>query len=133
MNLLIDADALVALSKIDDSNHARALKIAKKIKSASLFASPLAIPEAASVISHRVSQKMASAFLKEAKKKKITVIPLSSELEKLADEIFIAQNKKGTSWPDCLNLAIAQKYGIETIFSFDKIYPRNNLQIFSHL
>lgn len=131
MNLLIDADALVALSKRDDSNHTKALKIAKKIKSASLFASPLAIPEAASVISHRVSQKMASSFLKEARKKKITIIPLTSELEKLADEIFMSQNQKGTSWPDCLNLAIAKKYGLEAIFSFDKIYPKNNLRIFS--
>lgn len=131
MNILIDADALVALSKIDDSNHAKAIRITKKIKSASLFASPLAIPEAASVISHRVSQKMASVFLKEAREKKITIIPLNSKLEKLADEIFIAQNKKGTSWPDCLNLAIARKYGIQAIFSFDKIYPKNNLRIFS--
>lgn len=129
MNILIDADALVALVKEDDANHRKAVKIAQKIKKDSLFISPLTIPEAASVISHRVSQPAAKVFLKEARKRKLAVISLNAELEEKADEVFLDQKTKGTSWPDCLNIAIAKKYAIEAIFSFDKVYSKSGLRV----
>lgn len=49
MQILVDADALVALAKKDDSNHQKALKIAQELKSAVLFASCFTIPEATTV------------------------------------------------------------------------------------
>lgn len=125
MNVLVDADALVAIAKVDDSNHQKASKLAQRIEKASLFISPFTIPEAVSVISHKVSQEAACLFLKEVRKKKITTLPLTEEIIEETDRIFINQKKKGTSWPDCLNMAIAGKYTIDFIFSFDKVYERN--------
>ncbi|MBI5465386.1 type II toxin-antitoxin system VapC family toxin [Candidatus Gottesmanbacteria bacterium] len=125
MQILVDADALVALAKEDDTNHQKAIKIAQKLKSDVLFASCFAIPEAATVLSHRVSQKAAGEFLKNVRQRKINIIYLNSELEKMADQIFLAQKTKGISWPDCFNMAMVQKFSLEAIFSFDKIYKKN--------
>lgn len=129
MKVLIDADCLVALAKKDDSNHAKALSIAKKLEKSTLYISPFSIPEAATVISHQVSQKAAVAFLTEARKRKLYQLPLTYEIEKETDGIFISQKTKGISWPDCLNMAFFRKYSFDSIFSFDKIYSKNGYPI----
>lgn len=127
--ILIDADALVALAKEDDFNHKRALKIAKLLEKDALFVTPLTIPEATTVISYRLSQKSAKLFLIEARKKNLMEFPLTLEAQKLADEIFLAQKRKGTSWIDCLNVAMVRIHSLEGIFSFDKFYPQQGINL----
>jgi len=124
MKVLVDADALVALAKEDDTNHSKAVKIAQRLQKTSLYITPLTIPEAATVLSYRVSQKAAQEFLKEARKRKLIEIPLTVSLSCLADEIFLKQSKKGTSWVDCLNVATLQSNQLDSIFSFDKFYQK---------
>ena len=133
MNILIDSDAIIAIFKKDDSNHDKAIIRAKKIKDDSQFISSLTIPESATVLSHIVSQPAAVKFLtktrNEVNKKLYEEIPLSQELENLADQIFIAQKRKNTSWPDCLNMAIMKIHHLDAIFSFDKIYSQNKFRV----
>lgn len=131
MNILVDADALVALAKEDDANHKKAVEIARRIKEANLFLSPLTIPEAVSVLSHRVSQPAAVAFLREALQRRFSAFSLTEELEAGTDKIFVAQKARGTSWADCLNIALARQYSVDAIFSFDKVYARNGLKVLS--
>ncbi len=131
MNVLIDADALVALAKSDDSNHTKASAIAKTIQNVPIFLSPFTIPEATTVLSHRISQVAAAKFLRETRKQTYTVFPLTEELTGLADELFLSQTTKGTSWPDCLNMAIAKSYSIDAIFSFDHVYAINGFRVLS--
>jgi predicted nucleic acid-binding protein len=49
---------------------------------------------------------------------------LNEEIVSLADKIFLAQNKKGISWIDCLNGAIVKYYKLDGILSFDKFYSK---------
>lgn len=129
MKILIDADALVALAKEDDSNHKKAVKIAQRLKKETLYVTALTIPEAATVLSYRVSQEAAQKFLKEARQKKLIELPLTTQASVLADEIFLKQTKKGTSWIDCLNVAIAKIHNLAGIFSFDRFYQKFGLLI----
>ncbi|MBM3209240.1 PIN domain-containing protein [Candidatus Shapirobacteria bacterium] len=129
MKILVDADALVALAKGDDANHQKAVKIAAKIKKETIFLAPLAVAETATVLSYRVSQKAAILFLKEIRQRQLVELPLTIATSRLADEIFLAQKKRGISWIDCLNVAMAKQEEIGAIFSFDKFYRQFGLKL----
>lgn len=127
--ILVDADALVALAKADDSNHKKALKIAQKLKKDTLFITPLTIPEAATVISYRVSHKEAKIFLLDTRKRNLIELPLNFSAIKAADEIFLSQTRKGVSWIDCLNIAVTKIHSLDGIFSFDKFYAKLGIKL----
>lgn len=124
MRFLVDADFLIALSKEDDANHKLAVKKADTLIGDSIFITPFAIPEAATVLSYRVSQKAAKRFLEEVRKKDFTEMFLDEESVKEADKIFLSQNKKGTSWIDCFNVAVVKNYQLNGILSFDKFFKK---------
>lgn len=129
MRILVDADALVALAKEDDVNHARALKLANKIKNDVLYLSPLTIAEAATVLSYRFSHLAARNFLKSVRQRNFTELSLDLKSRQLADEIFLTQNKKRTSWFDCLNAAFYRLQSLDVIFSFDRFYRKLGLKL----
>jgi predicted nucleic acid-binding protein len=131
MKILVDADTLIALAKEDDINHLKAVKIAKSLKKETLYVTPMTIPEATMVLSYRLSQKTASQFLKEARLRKLVELPLSPQVCFLADEIFLKQKRRRTSWIDCLNVAIIQIHHLDGIFSFDKFYAKLGLKQFA--
>lgn len=129
MKILVDADALVALAKEDDTNHQKAVKIAQNLQKATLYITSLTIPEATTVLSYCVSQKAAREFLKEARKRNLVEIPLTASFSQLADEIFLQQGRKRTSWIDCLNVAVIQTHQLDGIFSFDKFYQKFKIKL----
>lgn len=131
-DILVDADALVALAKKDDSNHKKAVRINNTLqkKKVSYYLSPFTIPEATTVLSHKVSHQAAKNFLKEMRKISLPVLELPNENLDLADRWFFKQKKKGISYFDCYNMALFTKYytQIEAIFSFDSIYKKNGFK-----
>lgn len=132
-DILVDADALVALAKIDDSNHKKALNISRKFQKTGVmwYVSPFTIAEAATVISYKVSHKEAKRFLTEVRNLGLGTLSLKEENLKLADKWFLKQDKKGTSYFDCYNMALLERYNktLSGIFSFDKIYKRNKFKL----
>jgi predicted nucleic acid-binding protein len=129
VKILVDADALVALAKADDVNHAKALKLACKIKNDLLYLSPFTVAEAATVFSYRFSHLAARIFLKLVRQRNFTELSLDLKSRRLADEIFLAQNTRKTSWFDCLNAALYQLNSLDAIFSFDRFYRRMGLKL----
>lgn len=127
--ILVDADALVAIAKQDDSNHERAIKIARSLAKETLFLSPTTIPEAATVLSYRVSHADAKRFLQEVRKRNLIELSLDFETQQKADEIFLSQKTKGISWFDCLNAAYVKLNEFEGIFSFDKFYKKIKIKM----
>ncbi len=128
--LLVDADFLVALAKKDDSNHQKALKTAQAISNDNLCVTPFVIAEAATVLSYRVSHAAAKMFLSGIRNKNLAEISLDSESKKEADKIFLEQNRKRTSWVDCLNATVVKTYELDGIMSFDKFYRRLGIKMF---
>ena len=55
------------------------------------------------------------------------IIFVDEEMEKLSWRIFSNQAKKGTSFVDCSNLAVIEKFSLDGIVSFDKFYPKKLL------
>jgi predicted nucleic acid-binding protein len=81
------------------------------------------------VLSYKVSHTAAKNFLKKSRGLFVE-LPLNEEVITLADKIFLSQNKKGTSWIDCLNIAFIKYYYLDGILSFDKFYKKLGVEIF---
>ena len=129
MKILVDTDFLIALIKIDDKNHLKAIDKVQKVKEAKVFITPFTIPETVTVLSYKVSHIAAKNFLKRARNK-FPELPLNEEIIASADKIFLSQNKKGTSWIDCLNVALIKYYKLDGILSFDKFYLKLGVNVF---
>lgn len=69
MRVLVDADFLVALAKEDDTNHRSAISRTRILDDALVFVSPFTIPEAATVLSYKVSQKEAKKFYQKQERR----------------------------------------------------------------
>lgn len=136
-DILIDADALVALIKTNDSNHKKALGINNKLqkKGATYYLSPFTTAEVITVLSYKVSQQATKSFLKEIRKLDLPILKLEEKYSSLADKWFLKQNKKGISYFDCYNMALLEKYKaqITAIFSFDAIYKKNGFKLAENL
>lgn len=131
LEILVDADALVALVKTDDSNHPKAVNISKQFQQMSVDfqISPFTIPEAVTVVSYKIGQKEAREALNKFRSKEFFEYDFDEELEEKVDKVFKQQSKKGTSYFDCVNLTILEEFELDGIFSFDSVYPENGYNL----
>lgn len=123
---LIDANVLVGLYRSDDSAHRAAIEMVSEIKrgETKIVILNLVMHEIATVLSMRVGMDLARKFLKDYKNIVDMEIFMDEDLEKQAWEIFTQQKKRGTSFVDCANLAVIQKYKLDGILTFDEFYPK---------
>ena len=122
--ILVDSDVFVGWIHTEDSHHKKVQSIFNKIKQAqlSMVTSSWVVAETATVLSHRKGQALARDYLGKIRDLDFPVIHIDEGLQKDATQIFELQEKKGTSMVDCGNVAIAKRFGISRIFSFDKVY-----------
>jgi len=136
-DILVDADALVALAKTDDSNHQKAVKINQKLQQGkfNFYLSPFTIAETVTVLSYKVSQQAAKDFLQQIRKTDLPILILPENSQNLADLWFLKQSKKGISFFDCYNMALLEKFKnqLAAIFSFDSIYKKNGFMLTEEL
>ncbi|MBI2018802.1 PIN domain-containing protein [Candidatus Daviesbacteria bacterium] len=132
LNILLDTDALVALTKKGDSNRRKAISIHQKLKEndVQFFLSPFTTAETVTVLSYKLSHEEAKKFLIEARKTDLPILSLEDNSPNIADQWFFKQNKKGTSYFDCYNMALLERYKkqLNAIFSFDSVYKRNGFK-----
>ena len=126
---LIDANIVVALYRPDDSLHQAAVAVVSRLKESDwkFIFTNLLFQETATVLSMRVGMGVAKKFLKDYRDLIDEIIFVDEEMEKLSWRIFSNQAKKGTSFVDCSNLAVIEKFSLDGIVSFDKFYPKKLL------
>lgn len=126
MKLLVDSDFLISLFKPLDSNHEKTTKIYKKIQNkSSLIVLNLVFQESTTVISKQIGMDNARKFYQLIPMMVDQQLFLTEEIEKLAWKLFLSQAKKGSSFIDCANLVVCQKYKLDGILSFDEFYPKD--------
>lgn len=131
--VLMDADGLVALVKEDDSNHQKALHIVDRLEQKGVFflITPFTVPECVTVLSYKVSHNVACEFLQEVRTLDLGEFEVSEFHDKLkerVDGIFLQEEKNRTSYFDCVNIAYMERFHLDAIFSFDKIYHLHHLR-----
>lgn len=124
--ILVDSDAFVGRFYPDDKHHQRALQLFSKLEQAdkTLTTTSMVLAETATVLSHRSGQVLARKFLEVIKRSRLPTIHIDERLHSETYELFCAQEKKGTSFTDCANVVVMQRFKVPTIFSFDKAYPK---------
>ena len=124
--VFVDADAFVALIRVDDKNHKRALRIYKELRKEKVefFSSNTSLYEAVTVISQRINHKKAEEFFTKVCQG-LNIVFIDQKREKKAAVIFNKQTSKNVSFFDCLNMAVMKEFEMKEIFSFDKDYKKN--------
>jgi len=127
MKYLIDSDFLFGLFVVHDPHHKKTTSLLKSLvgKEHELVVSSLVVQETATVLSRKDNQSTAIFFLSELSKMPVEILHIGEDDEDSGWEIFKKQTKKGTSFVDCANLAIVEKYKFDGILSFDKFYPKD--------
>lgn len=132
--VLIDSDAFVGRFMAKDAHYQNANRLFAKIEKMGnpIITTSMVIAETATVLSHYDTQVKAKKFIRTIQRSKLAVIHIDELLQQKALEIFCSQLKRGTSVADCANVAVMRHMHISTIFSFDKVYPKQfNLNVFS--
>lgn len=123
---LVDANVLVAVYREDDKLHGEAVDLVSRLKEKSwvFVVTNLVLQEIATVLSMRVGMKLARKFLIDYGNMVEEKVFLDEELERQSWRIFEKQEKKGTSFVDCANLAVIEKYKLDGILTFDEFYQK---------
>lgn len=127
--VLIDTDAIYASFVEADIHHKRAQSIKKNFPSLHFIITDFVFGEAATLLARRVEKPTADIFLKGFAEHEFVLITASRNIIVLAVDFFLRQITKDTSFVDCVNMATAKRFGIDTIFSFDKVYERNGFKL----
>ncbi|OGY26602.1 MAG: hypothetical protein A2Z24_02165 [Candidatus Woykebacteria bacterium RBG_16_44_10] len=125
--LLVDADAFVALRDSKDPNHQLAMVVSSVATNAGipLLTSDPAFGEAITVISQNVSHEAAIDFANDILDSEIEIVEVNSSLRKQAIDIFKKQTSKNSRFTDSVNMAILLERDLNDIFSFDEDYKKN--------
>jgi len=122
---IVDSNVLVAIVRENDELHKKAMGLIKKIKGRyELWVLNLVIQESATVVSMRDGMDAAKVFYSGYENMIDIEVRLDEEVEGMTWEIFLKQKKKGTSFIDCANLAVIEKYKLDGIITFDEFYPK---------
>lgn len=122
--VLVDTDAFVGFVLPDDTHHVEASRLFAQFAAEQrrIVATSWVIAETATVLSHLDGQERARWFLQQVKAIHLPTIHITEDLQSVAEGVFIAQDKKGTSMVDCGNVAVMRQFRIPMILSFDGFY-----------
>lgn len=127
--VLVDSDAFIAWLVADDLLHKEAVEVLRTLQKnkQTTVTTSLVVAETATVLSNRVGQGQARAFLDFVEK--LPIIHITEDLQREALTLFRKQATKGTSVVDCSNVAVINSFHIASIFSFDGFYRKQGLKI----
>lgn len=129
--IFIDADALVGIADKEDTNHKKAIKLAKLVakRKISLITSNFALGEAITIVSQNVGHQKAVRMGYDIQKGRIVVVDVVQGQREKAMEKFSEQTTKNARFTDMVNMVLMDELKIDTIFSFDGHYPKNGYKL----
>lgn len=130
--ILIDSDAIIALIYHQDSLHLQAANISKNLTGSEevLTVAATTASECVTTLRRKLSDPAgAERAVKWLTNGKIFIYPVNGEMFKSAAKIFDPFASKKHTFFDAVNVAVAQKEGIEIIFSFDDFYRDQGLKL----
>lgn len=124
LQVLIDSDAFVGQFYTRDAHHSRTNQLFDQLiqHSTPIATTNLVTLGTATVLSHRGGQELAKRFMAMIEESNLPILYVDEKLQRKAVDIFVSQEKKGTSGVDCANVAVMHHYHIPYIFSYDHFY-----------
>ena len=129
--IFVDADALIGLRVKEDAHYNIAKQILNDLEEEgeTLVTSWQAVDKVTTKLAYFDKKKNALDFLKWLFKSDVEVVYIDNRLAKKAVKKFKEQTSKRVSLTDCTNMVIAEEMGVRQIFSFDKHYEQNGLEL----
>lgn len=128
MIVFADTSALVSLFNPDDSNHARAKLLARKVKSKFFLISDYIFAETVTILSQKVGKEK-SIDAGELMKTRFKQIRINEDEAEIAWDIFKKQKSKNVSFFDCTTIALFQKGVFDKLFTFDADFQKNKVSV----
>ncbi len=125
-SILLDSDFIISMMIEVDSNHERAVSLAKQYNSVKYSMLRVVKYEAVTVMSRKFSQEVAVQLVQRLDGSEIQLLDINLKDEREIWSIFTSSVKKNISFIDCANLYFAQKLKYK-IASFDLFYPEEYL------
>jgi len=126
--IIVDSDALIALSLSTDSNHDRAVKISKNWSERGytfIFPNTMILEAMTSLKRAKNEPKIAHLINKQfLSKNAFSVLYIDEEIQIKAGNLFDKTDSKKNTPFDAVVAASAEIIGAEAIFSFDKWYQK---------
>ncbi len=122
-----DADALIALTLEKDPNHEQAVSIGTKFleKGVTVVFPVTVFPEAITSLKRAANQpEKAQLINKQLQQGAFHIEYLDEEILQYASRIFDYADSKQNTFFDAIVAATAKKLSADSIFSFDKWYPK---------
>lgn len=131
MRLLVDSSAYFALLDRDDSYHSQALAIQSRliVEGWRLFTTSFVLAETHALLLNRLSQHIATAFLRNLEQATTTLVWVTRADVQRAKEIIYQYDDKDFSLTDATSFAIMERLGITTAFTFDQHFTQYGLTI----
>ncbi len=122
--IYIDASYYLALLNSQDSNHQKAINLAKKYSAEQLVTSQIVIGETLTVGSMRIDKDLTIKFVNQIYDSGTQIVLESPELVKQAYDYFSSVPSKNVSWADCFSFAVINQMKINQALSFDKDFKK---------
>jgi len=127
-----DADALIALFNGQDKHSSEALVIIEELISigGGIIYPVTAIAEAITVFQRKLTRPdIAGVIAKNVKESKLTIEAVDLGILEAAANLFDPGGSKQNTLFDAIVAAVAKKYSIDTIFSFDEWYLKQGFKL----
>jgi predicted nucleic acid-binding protein len=134
--VVVDADAIVAQAYPDDTNHALAMKVSKKLieLGARVIYPASAVLEATTVLQARLNSGATAYGTAEVLvESQVHVAEVDQKILVGALAYFEPMGSKKDTLFDCVVMAVADEYSADAIFSFDKLYEKRGYRLASRL
>ncbi len=123
MSLLIDTSALVAARNADDKNHDKALDImirALKGEFGKIYISDYIFDEAVTIAYIRTGNKKFAEDIGRFARTRPIIFRFNEPVDfERAWVLYLQYRDKNFSFTDCTNIAIMERYSMETLFTYD--------------
>ena len=123
---LVDASAYFALLDQDDANHSQALTISRRLIAEGwrLFTTSFVLAETHALLLNRLSQAIATRFLREMEHSPTTLVWVTPADVERAKAIIYQYDDKDFSLTDATSFAVMERLAIRLAFTFDRDFAQ---------
>jgi predicted nucleic acid-binding protein len=128
---LVDASAYFALLDTDDANHAQALTISHRLMAEGwrLFTTSFVLAETHALLLNRLSQEIATRFLREMEHSPTTLVWVTPADVQRAKAIIYQYDDKDFSLTDATSFAVMERIRVPAAFTFDRHFAQYGFMV----
>ncbi|MCL4392667.1 PIN domain-containing protein [Patescibacteria group bacterium] len=122
MKAFIDSNIYISIINRTDPTHKEGINKMKYLvkNNFELFTSNYIIAETTTILSQRISKKIAEDFRNDIYKGNAKILITNMEIEEMTWNIFLRSTNKNIGYVDYTSIAFCKKFNIENLVTLDK-------------